>query len=176
MLEIVKSSGFIVYHVSTSDEKRGVCFCKKIRVLLLFTKRGNWDFPKGGQKSVDGGDLMKTAHRELEEETGITCDEILHIEDGLEFHYSYPLNKRKRKKVSLFVCEIPEHVAHSELKHDPKEISTFENVRITELVSRFRFKEEIEVARNIVKHFVEKCSCALSSCKKKKNDPSLFSH
>lgn len=72
--------------------------------LLLLQHRDRWDLPKG--HADDGEDLMTTALRETEEETGITQDKI-QVDKQFQFVTQYPIKRSKRgaylKRVTYFL-------------------------------------------------------------------------
>jgi 8-oxo-dGTP pyrophosphatase MutT (NUDIX family) len=77
----VKSCGFLII--------RG----NPIREFLLMRHDDRWDLPKG---HVDEGETeMQCALRELEEETGITVDDIQIVPD-FRFTLQYPVNDKRR--------------------------------------------------------------------------------
>lgn len=144
------SAGFIAYinlcfNQNINDKKN-------ILVLLVFTRDGYWDFPKGGVNSDDKGSLLNTALRELDEETGITNKYIKFIDTENFFVYNYKVRKRT-KKVILYPCFLKTETYDIKLKYDAKEIIYHEYVHINELPSRFKFKETKEIAEKIVDYF-----------------------
>lgn len=144
------SAGFIAYinlcfNQNINDQKN-------ILVLLVFTRDGYWDFPKGGVISDDEGSLLNTALRELDEETGITNKYIKNIDNKNFFVYDYKVRNRT-KKVILYPCFLKTETYSMKLNYDAKEIIHHEYVHINELPSRFKFKETKEIAKKIVDYF-----------------------
>ncbi len=81
MVEEHVSSGIIPF---TRDEPR--------EYLLLKYPQGHWGFPKGHVES--GEDLIKTALRELEEETGLSdVDPIDDFKHEIEYWYRHDNRK-----------------------------------------------------------------------------------
>ena len=83
--------------------------------LLLKSRPGDWEFPKGG---VEGGEeLQQTAIREVEEEAGITDFRLL---NGFRNEYSYVFQaggETVHKTVHLFVAESQEASAELSQEH-----------------------------------------------------------
>jgi 8-oxo-dGTP pyrophosphatase MutT (NUDIX family) len=83
--------------------------------LLLKSRPGDWEFPKGG---VEGGEeLQQTAIREVEEEAGITDFRLL---NGFRNEYSYVFQaggETIHKTVHLFVAESQEASAELSQEH-----------------------------------------------------------
>jgi 8-oxo-dGTP pyrophosphatase MutT (NUDIX family) len=67
----VPCAGVIVFDTS--------CESDEIKTVLVKTERGNCSYPKGKRKK--GEEDLETALRELEEETGITPEQITLVED-----------------------------------------------------------------------------------------------
>ena len=81
MASEVKSCGFLIF--------RG----NPIREFLLMRHDDRWDLPKG---HVDVGESeMQCALRELDEETGITADDIESV-PGFRFTLNYPVFDKRR--------------------------------------------------------------------------------
>ena len=79
--------------------------------LLLLQHRDRWDLPKG---HVDAGeDLVTTALRETEEETGLAADQIT-IDPTFRFEIEYQVRGTKRgdyrKRVTYFLGYIDQAV------------------------------------------------------------------
>jgi len=65
-----KSAGAVVFFMNSLEERE---------YLLLHYPSGHWDFPKG---NIEPGETpLVTAYREVEEETGISKDKLLLIEN-----------------------------------------------------------------------------------------------
>ena len=92
MIEAV-SAGAIIY-----NDKPG-----KREYLLLKSRAGDWEFPKGG---VEGNEeLQQTAIREVKEESGLSNFKLL---DGFreEYHYFFQASGSTiHKTVHLFVAK-----------------------------------------------------------------------
>lgn len=75
-----------------------------IRVLILRSKRGYWDFTKGTEYKSDESHI-DTANREFKEETGIDPQEaIINTREDVYWDYEYPLVKQsflQHQKTSL---------------------------------------------------------------------------
>jgi 8-oxo-dGTP pyrophosphatase MutT (NUDIX family) len=83
--------------------------------LLLKSRPGDWEFPKGG---VEGGEeLQQTAIREVEEEAGI---EDFRLVDGFREDYDYVFEAngdRIHKTVHLFIAKSFEASAELSSEH-----------------------------------------------------------
>lgn len=101
-----KSCGVILYR-SFEGERQ---------FLLLHYPGGHWDFPKGHVEEYDENE-MATAHRELEEETGISAIEFL---DGFREPMYYAFNRGRKERVEkvvvYFLAETQE--ADIQLSHE----------------------------------------------------------
>lgn len=76
---------------------------KSRKYLLLHYPAGHWDYPKG---HVEGGEgPRETALRELEEETGLSPDEVELIDDFNEIidYTYYKKNEFSHKEVTYFL-------------------------------------------------------------------------
>jgi len=124
-----KSCGVILFRkVNTSRE-----------FLLMHYPGGHWDFAKGHVEERDEHE-MATAHRELEEETGISDIEFY---DGFREPMYYAFNRGRKERVEkvvvYFVAETAvsditlshEHQGSSWLAFDEAmEQLTFDNARV----------------------------------------------
>ena len=104
-----KSCGVILYRVEKGMRE----------YLLLHYPGGHWDFPKGHVERRDANEIA-TAHRELEEETGIK--EVAFNPDYRELMY-YEFNRGKKelvkKTVVYFLAESKESEEREvELSHE----------------------------------------------------------
>lgn len=140
-----KSVGFIPYII---DVERN----NDLRILLLFTKKGFWDFPKGGMIKDDNNDNIETAIRELKEEVGIGRNNIIKIFKNVHFSFSYHVHKKK-KNVLLYLCKLNNNVVNQKASYDKKEIMFHEYVPLCEFMSRFTHKEDMEIAKDIY-HYI----------------------
>lgn len=86
-------------HASTPVKACGVLIVRgdPVREVLLMKHPSRWDVPKGHQHD-DEGDL-ECALRELEEETGITADDI-ELDPTFCFHIRYPVKAKRTGKPS----------------------------------------------------------------------------
>jgi bis(5'-nucleosidyl)-tetraphosphatase len=78
-----KSAGVLIFRISIPARK-----------YLLLDYGRHWDFPKGHVES--GEDLLQTALRELEEETGITDAQLI---PGFSHDIKYFFRDKKKKLV-----------------------------------------------------------------------------
>jgi 8-oxo-dGTP pyrophosphatase MutT (NUDIX family) len=126
------SAGVIVYH-------RGSDGCRFLLLLSKLTKRPLWEFPKGG---VDEGEtLLQAALRELEEETGLSRDQV-RIVDGFEHKEDYRFTSGKeddrvfvRKAVTYFRAE----AAHTDIRLSAHEASDFAWLTLAEARTKLRY-------------------------------------
>lgn len=149
--EMKYTSAGVIPYMNSNKKKNNE---ENILILIIFTRDGYWDFPKGGVKSVDNNILLNTACRELEEETGITAKDIEYIDLNNCFIYNYKV-KKKIKNVKLFPCLLKSEIFYKTLNYDINEIIHHEFVTLKELPSRFKFKETKKIAEDIV-HFFQK--------------------
>ena len=89
--------------------------------FLLLKHKDRWDFPKG--HAEQGEEILDTALRETEEETGIPSTAI-DLDSSFSFQIEYPVNSRKRglvtKQVTYFLgfveapcdIEVSEHIGY----------------------------------------------------------------
>ena len=86
--------------------------------LLLKSRPGDWEFPKGGVEP--GEELQQTAIREVEEEAGI---EDFRLIDGFRDEYDYVFQANGNtiyKTVHLFIAKSFE--ASAELSHEHRDL------------------------------------------------------
>ncbi|MCA9125457.1 MAG: NUDIX domain-containing protein [Planctomycetales bacterium] len=81
MRAVVQAAGFILFHRAQPAS------------FLLMKHRDRWDLPKG--HAEEGEDLLTTALRETEEETGIRSSQI-EIDSGFRYSLEYPVVGKKR--------------------------------------------------------------------------------
>ena len=121
------------------------------KVLLLYNKKGFWDYPKGKPKNSHERPLA-TALREFKEETGLSPDLITVLsQDNNTMDYSYPISKGRMKKVRLFFSEI-ESENGLIFNHD-REIQSHLFVSLEQLVHKMKYTEDKELAQRIHQHF-----------------------
>lgn len=123
-----KSCGLILYrHVEETPA-----------FLLLHYPGGHWDFPKGHVEEVDENE-MATAHRELEEETGISAIEFdAKFREPMFYAFNRGRKERVEKTVVYFIAETKvdsvelshEHQGYEWLSYEQAmERLTFDNAR-----------------------------------------------
>lgn len=126
------SAGVIVFH-------RGSDGCRFLLLLSKLTKRPLWEFPKGG---VDEGEtLLQAALRELEEETGLSHDQV-RIVDGFEHKEDYRFTSGKeedrvfvRKAVTYFLAE----ASQTGIRLSAHEASEFAWLSLPEARTKLRY-------------------------------------
>ena len=90
-----KSCGVILYR----EAQNGRAY------LLLHYPSGHWDFPKGHVEEYDEHE-MATAHRELEEETGIANTEFIpDYRESMYYEFNRGRKERVKKTVVYFIAE-----------------------------------------------------------------------
>ncbi|MEM7782191.1 MAG: NUDIX domain-containing protein [Planctomycetota bacterium] len=94
---------------------------KPARQFLLMRHPDRWDLPKG---HVDPGETnLQCALRELEEETGISTDDI-EIDDDFKFKHKYAVrykrtdHKVKQKKLIIYLAKLINSVEIQLTEHD----------------------------------------------------------
>lgn len=118
MVESV-SSGVIPYRTT-----RG-----KREYLLLKSRTGDWEFPKGGVENDE--ELQQSSLREVEEETGI---ENIRLINGFREDYSYVFEAQGEKiykTVHLFIGHSYEASAELSSEHRDHQWRTYEQARNT---------------------------------------------
>lgn len=83
----------------TGIQASGLVIFRRSRGILLIKKRDYWEFPKGRVDEKDS-DLMRTALREVREETGLVD---LKIVEGFVTTEHYPVGGR-RKQVTYWLA------------------------------------------------------------------------
>lgn len=140
-----KSAGVIVYH-------RGPDGCRFLLLLSRLTKRPLWEFPKGG---VDEGEtLAQAALRELQEETGMSADDI-RIVDGFEHREEYRFTSGRgdqrtlvRKEVTYFLAE----ARTTDVRLSAHEASQFAWLTLAEAVRKLKYKARRDMLRRAADH------------------------
>lgn len=123
-MEKVDSCGYLIYRDDTNNGG------KTKREFLLMRHTNRWDLPKG---HVDPGEKKKQcALRELEEETGITSNDI-EIDGSFKFKEKYIVTYKrddkikKRKTLTIYLAELinpvdivlTEHVGYQWIQWKP---------------------------------------------------------
>lgn len=90
---------------------------RRVRVLLVRTRLGRWDFPKGTFEPSLHCDRtpLDTAKRELREETGLDPEKAIIGIDTSEqftFEYTYSISngRQVKKEVVLYLCRLRDEV------------------------------------------------------------------
>ncbi|MBU7013433.1 MAG: NUDIX domain-containing protein [Theionarchaea archaeon] len=116
-----ESCGAVIYHDS--------------EFLLLHYESGHWGFPKGNREKRET--RLKTAAREIEEETGLRSVEFTDFEKEIDYFYrkdgktvyktvTYFLAKSKTKDVTIS----SEHIGYAWLPYEKaRDQITFSNTR-----------------------------------------------
>ena len=128
------SAGVIVFH-RVADR------CRFLLVLSRLTKRPLWEFPKGGVDSNET--LLQTALRELEEETGLTADQV-RLVPGFEWSESYRFTSGREPERTLIHKKVTYFLAEStttDVRLAPKEISEHAWLELEEAQRRIKYKE-----------------------------------
>jgi len=128
------SAGMIVFHRAEGG-------CRFLLVLSRLTKRPLWEFPKGG---VDEGEtLIETATRELEEETGLTAQNIS-IVPGFQRTEDYRFSSGQGQERTLIHKRVTYFLAESdtmEVTVAQKEISQHAWLELADAVRKLKYKE-----------------------------------
>lgn len=103
----IKSCGFLIFKDDPSPS------------FLLMRHPNRWDLPKG---HVDPGETNRQcALRELEEETGITAEDI-EIDSSFKFKHKYLVNgnggEPKKKKLIIYLARLTRDVEIQLTEHD----------------------------------------------------------
>jgi bis(5'-nucleosidyl)-tetraphosphatase len=135
-----KSAGVIVFHRNGSG-------CQFLLLLSRLTKRPLWEFPKGG---VDAGEtLQQAALRELQEETGMSLEDI-RLVPGFEHREEYRFTSGKgdgrtlvRKEVTYFLAE----ATRTDVQLSAHEASQFVWLPLEEALRKLKYKARREMLR-----------------------------
>ena len=105
----IKSCGFLIFRKDPNPS------------FLLMRHPSRWDLPKG---HVDDGESNREcALRELEEETGITADNIS-VDEEFKFKHKYFVNNKrtrgetKKKKLIIYLAQLVDPVEIVTTEHD----------------------------------------------------------
>jgi 8-oxo-dGTP pyrophosphatase MutT (NUDIX family) len=128
-----RSAGVIVYHRAEDG-------CRFLLLLSRLTKRPLWEFPKGG---VDAGEtLAQAALRELQEETGMSGDDI-RLVPGFQHREEYRFTSGKgegrtliRKEVTYFLAE----AVVTEVRLSAHEASQFAWLPLPEALRKLKYR------------------------------------
>lgn len=103
----------------------GVIVIYQNQTVLVETPRGHLSFPKGKRKKDETN--LQAALREMEEETGITADQITLIED----HFVDELSKKGVPNIRYFIAYLNSKV--SKFTWDPEELSNVKWYQIDQI-------------------------------------------
>lgn len=102
--------------------------------LLVRHGKGHWAFPKGHAEK--GESPLETALRELKEEVGLECEELLSF-DSLHEHYFFQSGSQKiEKHVTYFLAKVT-----GEILLQAEEIDAFEWLPLERAATVATFKE-----------------------------------
>jgi bis(5'-nucleosidyl)-tetraphosphatase len=100
MPQLIEAGGFLLFHQGAAP-----CF-------LLMQHANRWDLPKGHAEGDE--EILQTALRETEEETGIPAADIV-VDRDFRFIVEYQVSGTKRgdylKRVTYFLGYVPRPVA-----------------------------------------------------------------
>ena len=122
---------------------------KKREFLLVHQHNDNWSIPKGHVE--DGETFLETAKRELFEETGLVCKNI--IEDKI-FNDTYIII-RPDKSISKIVHYFIGYVTDKNVKIQPEEIQDYFWGNKNEVLSRISFNEAKKSFKEMI-NYLEK--------------------
>ena len=115
------------------------------KTILVSTKNGNYSFPKG--KKNKGETSLDTAWRELEEETGLSKENVEIIDD-----YQIDENSNKGNiAIRYYVGKLIKHP--NKLTYDPDELQNVEWIQIDKAYKIEKFKNR---RKEILKQVYEK--------------------
>jgi 8-oxo-dGTP pyrophosphatase MutT (NUDIX family) len=115
--------------------------CRFLLVLSRLTKRPLWEFPKGGVDSNET--LLQTALRELQEEAGLTADQV-RLVPGFEWSESYRFTSGREPERTLIHKKVTYYLAESttmDVRLAPQEISEHAWLELDEALRRIKYKE-----------------------------------
>ena len=112
--------------------------------LVLLKKGGHWGFPKGHANL--GETPLETAKRELQEETGLLVEEVLHNEPIVESYQFYKEKTLVLKEVSYFLSRVKGEIQLQEI-----EIQEGKWVFLEKALEILTFPEGREVCRKVIK-------------------------
>lgn len=105
-----------------------------IRTVLVATPRGNLSFPKGKRKKFETD--LQTALRELEEETGLTENDIIRIGD----EYVDEKSNKGNVNVRYFICRIKNDDFEFKIE-DPEELTSVQWYNIMDVDKSSNLKD-----------------------------------
>ncbi len=119
------------------------------RFLLVRHNQGHWGFPKG-KPDQDGKETpLRTARRELQEETGI---EQVAVQEQPSFSESYVFRKRSGKPVNKTVTYFVGHVDSDAVTIRPQELSEYAWLDAEETRKRLSFAEAKDLFDRVLAH------------------------
>lgn len=118
--QVVRAAGVLLYCSVNRDTSEGNSHLAK-KLFLLMRHSNRWDLPKG---HCDGDESFReTALREMEEETGISPDQVI-LDPKFQFDLRYQVTYRRHgdqlfnKHVRYFLGKIPEQMDIKVTEHD----------------------------------------------------------
>lgn len=97
MTRLIEAAGFLLFHPGSTPS------------FLLMQHANRWDLPKGHAEA--GEQILQTALRETEEETGIAAEQV-RVDDDFQYVIQYAVSGGKRgdylKRVTYFLGYVPQ--------------------------------------------------------------------
>jgi len=135
------SAGMIVFH-------REAGRCRYLLVLSRLTRRPLWEFPKGG---VDQGEtLLQAALRELQEETGLSHDDIT-VVDGFERTEDYRFTSGRSAERILIHKQVTYYLSEAfrtDVQLSTDELSEFAWLEFGEATRRLKYPGRRQMLRD----------------------------
>jgi 8-oxo-dGTP pyrophosphatase MutT (NUDIX family) len=115
-------------------------------VLLVKTPEGNWGFPKGKIEKKLNEDLLKCAFRELQEETGLTPDQIKPYKtDTIWFD---EITNKGMHSVRLYIAMIDQMI--KPIISDTEELAEAQWIKIDDAYKLLTIKNRAEILLNAI--------------------------
>lgn len=115
-------------------------------VLLVSTHKGVWGYPKGKCKRNE--ELLVCAYRELQEETGLTTDQIMPIQ--LDEFSIYEISDKGSPSVKLYLATTNSLI--KPIVCDENELAEAKWVKIQDAYNLLTHKNRSEILRNCTQH------------------------
>lgn len=107
----------------------GIIVINGNETILVKNRRGNYSFPKG--KIERGESIIDAAWRELQEETGLTSENIELVGNGNEFKFIDEYSSRGNLSIRYFIGKLIKNV--EKFTFDPQELQDVQFFKIEDI-------------------------------------------